>query len=169
MVRAGDFQRTEHGNGWTQAAHRDFFFAANIEKPARTEIQDLFDGQTIFPAGGGIVFVMIEIGGSEKEYIRLSGKNLAERFSNRDQLVKVNAAKSDGNKCEARIPDLQKRKLDFKGMFAFVGDRIFVKQRTSARNSYGEIGVYGNIAERSAPRAFRQDGGFLALGEMANS
>src|SRR6266481_6345046 len=112
---------------------------------------------------------MIEIGGGEKEYTGLGGENLAERFSYADQLVKANGAKSNRNKCEAGIPDLQKRKLDFKGMFALVGDRIFAKQRASERNFCRELDVNCDIAEGSAPRAFRQDGGFLALGEMANS
>src|SRR6266481_3851940 len=118
----------------------------------------------VFSACSSVVFVMIEIGSSEEKHVRLSSENFAERFADHDKLVKVNGAKRYGNERKAGIHGLQKGKLDFKRMFAFVSDRIFAKHRASMRNLRGEFGVYWHIAERSAPCAFGQDSGFRALG-----
>src|SRR2546425_2906031 len=99
----------------------------------------------VFSACSSVVFVMIEIGSGEEKHVRVGRKHFAERFSNGDKLVKVNGAKCDGNERKAGIHNLQKGKLDFERMFAFVSDRIFAKQRASMRNFRGEFGVDWHI------------------------
>src|SRR6266576_867600 len=57
LARINYFQSGEHGNGWAQAAHGDFFFATDVEESARIEVEDLFDSQTVFSARGGVVLI----------------------------------------------------------------------------------------------------------------
>ena len=150
-LRIHYFQSGEHGHGWAQSAHGDFFFATDVEQSARIEVEDLFDSQMVFSARGGVVLIMIEIGSGEQKHFRRSGKNARERFSDGGKPVKLNRAKCDGNEREARIKNLQKWQLDFKRMFAFVSDRIFAQQRAGMGNFRGEFGIDRHIAERSAP------------------
>lgn len=169
VVRTNYFQSGQHRNGRAQAAHGDFFFATDIEESARIEVEDLFDSQMVFSARGGVVLIMIEIGSGEQKHFRRSGKNVAERFADGYQLIKLNGAQCDGNKREARIEYLQKRQLDFQRMFAFMRDRIFAQQRARMGHFRGQFGVDWRIAEWSAPSTCGQDRGFRALGKMAHA
>src|SRR6202043_3465329 len=99
-ARTNYFQSGEHGNGWAQAAHGDFFFATGVEESASIEVEDFFDGQTVFSARGGVVLIMVEIGSGEQKHFRRSGKNAPERFSDGGQLLKLHGAKCDGNEPE---------------------------------------------------------------------
>ena len=119
------FQSGQHGNCRAQSAHGDFFSATGIEKSARIEVEDFFDGQMVFPARSSVVLIMIEIGSGEQKHFRRSGKNVPERLADGYKLIKLKGAKCDGNKPKARIEHLQKWQLDFKRMFAFVSDRVF--------------------------------------------
>ena len=104
----------EHGNRGAQSTHGDFCVAADFEEPARIELQNFFDGERIFAAGSGVVFVVIEVGSSQQQHIRFESENFSECFSDGYQRCVIMGAECNGNKRELRLENLQERKLHFK-------------------------------------------------------
>jgi len=143
--------------------------AANFSEFERIEGENLVDGELVLAARGGEVFVVVEIGSGEEEDIGISGEDLAERVANANELVIRKRADGDGDNFGCGSEELEERKLNFEGVFGFVSQLVFAKDGRGVENFSGERGVYGNIAERSAPCATGNDGGVFAIRKMADA
>ena len=85
----------------------------------------------------------------------LRGDHVSQGHAQLFQSFELSRPQRDWHEPEIRLTQLQKRKLDFSGMFSAMRGGIFLQRRESLLQSRGKFGINRDLAQRRLPRALR--------------
>ena len=152
-------QGGEHYDRGSEPAHGDAVLPASPEQASGIELQQLVDGFLILGAGGLLVFVVIQIRGSDQQdFFFHSFEDPGNTLAGLLQIGEPERAHGDRHESESRIENLQERQFHLEGMLLAVRERVLLEGRTLLTQFERQRRVNGHIAQGRAKRAFGQDG-----------